>query len=137
MNINDKIVKTSQGYSAIWEEGGAKTTTSEVIIITGSNGEKLKPIYIRKKGQRACGQHALFILKQGMYAIRLNSKEDFFNINIYKYEGKEFELFHYSNNIENILPVCLSKAVEIALEKSRHYHCKIPYYLIEEEVVCK
>ena len=126
--LKDKIVKTAKGFPAIWEEGGGFTNTGLVDIITGSNGEKLEPIYIKSRGDLSCKQHALFLLKQGMYLIQVERYDVVYLIDVYQYQGEEFE--------KVVAPNYLLSAIEVAKEKTRHYHCRTPYYFIQKEALC-
>ena len=135
-NIKDKIVKTAQGHFAIWEEGGGMTNTGHATIITGPNGEKLEPVYIKLRGNLSCGEHALFLLKQGMWVICVDRKHDQYETNIYHYEGTELISLSYLTSIEISCPSFLEAVIKIAKEKTRHYHCREPYYFIKKEELC-
>ena len=70
--LQDKIVTTSKGFLAFWEEGGGMTRSGYAYIVAGPNGEKLTPIYIRKHGSLSCSKHALFLLKTGTLVIAVS-----------------------------------------------------------------
>ena len=128
--FEDNIVKTSKGYPAIWESGGGMTNTGTARIVCGSDGEKLEPIYIRKRGQLSCGTHALFLLKNGMHVIHVDRHNDEYEMKIGKYHDGIF------TELESDIPTYLSEAIKVAREKTRHYHCRNAYYLLKKEDTC-
>jgi hypothetical protein len=127
--FEDNIVKTSKGYPAIWESGGGMTNTGTARIVCGPNGEKLKPVYIRKKGQLSCSTHALFLLKHGIYVIEVDRHNDEYTMKIAINNNGVFE------EVENI-PFFLDEAIKAAREKTRHYHCRNAYYFLKKEDTC-
>lgn len=79
-----KIERTKKGFPALWECGGGYTNTGEATIIASSNGAPKKPVYVRRRGHLANGQHALFILEKGDYIIECNHHRRDFNIYVHK-----------------------------------------------------
>ena len=79
-----EIERTKKGYPALWEAGGGYTNTGEATIIASPSGCPKKPVYVRRRGHLANGQHALFILEKGDYIIKCNHHREDFNIYIYK-----------------------------------------------------
>ena len=130
MYMNHKIVKTEKGFRAFWEEGGGMTNTGNACIVAGTNGEKLEAIYIKKKGNLSCNQHALFLLKPNMWVVQIDRYHDRYTIQCFFYDGAEFTL-------ELEPPEYLNTAIETAKEKSRHYHCRTPYYYLPKEELCE
>lgn len=45
------ISRTRKGYPALWEEGGGYSSTGSALIISGTQGEKLRPVFIKDRGQ--------------------------------------------------------------------------------------
>ena len=135
--------RTKKGYPALWEQGGGATNTGEAQIVAGRRGEKLKPIFIRTKGHRACGQHALFIVQPGYHVVVVgywNKRDPPYSI--YIYQIKQFvefaenpdkpddkKLLAITVRVENEKPE-LKEAVEAAVGKARCYHCRRPHYAI-------
>jgi len=80
-----KIEKTKKGYPALWEQGGGYTNTGEAQIIASSTGGPKKPVYIRRAGSLANGQHALIILEKNgfnegsIFLVSRNFLKDLFN----------------------------------------------------------
>jgi hypothetical protein len=84
-----KIEKTRRGYPAFWEQGGGYTNTGEAIVIASSSGDPKKPVYIRRAGQLANREHALFVIQPGDVIIRANHHREDFNIEILQVEKFE------------------------------------------------
>ena len=84
-----KVEVTKKGYPALWECGGGYTNTGEATIIASSSGDPKKPVYIRRAGQLANKEHALFIIKPGDIIIRANHHREDFNIEILQVEKIE------------------------------------------------
>jgi len=135
--------RTKKGFPALWEKGGGYTNTGEAQIVAGRRGEKLKPIFIRTKGPRACGQHALFIIQPGYYIIKVdywNKRDPKYLVDIYQIiEFNEFvenpdrpddkKLLAITVRVENEKPE-LKEAVEAAKQKAQCYHCRSPHYAL-------
>ena len=132
--------RTKKGYPALWEQGGGSTNTGEAQVITGPNGERLKPIYIKTKGHRANGQHALFVIQPGYHVIRVgywNKQSPPYSIAIYQItelqefvenpDSNEKKLLAIAKQLENV-PQFLQLAIEAAMGKARCYHCRTPHY---------
>jgi len=138
--MQEKIVKTSKGYNAIWESGGGMTNTGFAIIVCGESGEKLEPIYIKRKGNLSCSEHALFLLKDGVIVIHITRKknhdalmledeiQNLYDVKIYEYENGDF--------IEVERLPCYEEAIKAGKEKTKHYHCRTPYYFLNKEESC-
>jgi len=131
--------RTKKGFPALWEQGGGSTNTGESQIVTGSRGEKLKPIYIRTRGHRANGQHALFVVQPQYHIVTVwywNKRTPPYDVRIYQIQNIiEFE---ESPNNKKLLAIAISvneneklkEAVEAAMGKARCYHCRRPHYAI-------
>ena len=124
--LKEKIVRTSKGFPALWEEGGGMTNTGYCYLICGENGEKLTPVYIRNSGQLSCGQHALFILREGVHVVVVSRTHDEYQQKCFKFTNHEFVETEITNTFE--------EAFEAAREKTRYYHCKVPVYFLPKEV---
>jgi len=64
-----EVVRTRTGLPAVWEVGGANTNTGDAVVVAGPCGEPLKPLYVRRSGHLACGQHALFRVLPGYLVV--------------------------------------------------------------------
>ena len=85
--------KTKKGYPALWEQGGGYTNTGEAQIVCDSQGRPKKPVYIRRAGQLANREHALFIIQPGDVIIRANHHREDFSIEVLQVKG--FEKSYY------------------------------------------
>ena len=134
-----KIERTKKGFPALWEQGGGYTNTGEAQIIASSTGGPKKPVYIRRAGSLANGQHALIILEKNDFIIRTyHHREDF---EIFVYQVKVFELgedvaltelkYEFSRGEWNEEPPAeLEQAVHTAMHKATCYHCREPHFAI-------
>ncbi|MGQ4893351.1 MAG: hypothetical protein ACP6IQ_01860 [Candidatus Njordarchaeia archaeon] len=129
---------TKKGYPALWEEGGGYSNTGRSRIITGPKGERLTPVYIRRRGRLACEEHALFIVKEGCHIISASHHRADFNIHVFKIlsakkdynkiEVEEINSFSMGEWDEE-LPEYLEEPVKIAKEKALRYHCREALYI--------
>ncbi len=133
-----EVEKTKRGLPAFWEKGGGFTNTGRATIICGSQGQKKKPVYIRRKGSLACENHALFILHQGDYIINARHHRGDYTIEIYRVKNfvddeVEVELVNKFDNGEwdNELETFLEEPVKAAMKKAKIYHCRYPVYYEE------
>ena len=112
--------KTKKGYPALWEQGGGYTNTGEAQIVCDSQGRPKKPVYIRRAGQLANREHALFIIQPGDVIIRANHHRENFNFEILQVERFEeilyVERYSMPNTTEEQL---LSWAQESAWVRNR------------------
>jgi DNA-directed RNA polymerase subunit RPC12/RpoP len=126
--------RTKKGFPALWEQGGGSTNTGEAQLITGSRGEKLRPVYVRTKGHRANGQHALFIVQPGYYIVSVwywNKQNPPFSVRAYRiekiieFDGKLLAIAAKSSEKPE-----LREAINAAMDKARCYHCRSPHYTL-------
>ncbi|GIW67768.1 MAG: hypothetical protein KatS3mg096_636 [Candidatus Parcubacteria bacterium] len=134
------IVRTKSGLPAMWESGGGYTNTGESVIIAGRNGERKKPIYIRKKGHLANREHALYIVNKGDIVVQAYHHREDFTIRVYKIVDFEdnyaiLELLYYYEDGEwdKPLPEKYKDVVDAAMHKAIIYHCRYPVYYKEHD----
>jgi ribosomal protein S27E len=133
--------QTAKGFPALWEQGGGYSNTGEAQIIAGPQGERLKPIYIRTKGHRANGKHALFIVQPGYHIVSVdywNKQDPPYNIAVYQIQ----RFFEFQPNPDKpdtqLLALAevkepyiyLEPAINAAIAKVRCYHCRKPHYAL-------
>lgn len=141
-----RIERTKRGYPAFWESGGGLSDRGEVTIIANKDGRPKKAI---RRGQLACGRHALVILEPGDYIINAYHYREDFQIEIYKIAGFEevdeetYALAEFYNGKYDMyhvicyglpewdapLPAFLEDAVQAAMAKATCYHCREPHYI--------
>jgi hypothetical protein len=78
------LEQTKKGYPAVWEDGGGCTNTGSAQIVAGPQGEALAPIYIRRRGHLAGGQHALFPAKEGQVVVQADHHREDFEMFVYR-----------------------------------------------------
>ncbi len=120
----------------MWESGGGYSNTGEATIIAGKNGEAKQPIYIRRRGQLACCEHALIPISVGDYVISASHHRGDFEIFVYriteilKEEASTEKIAEFSNGEWDAeLPAFLEAAVQAAMQKATCYHCRDPHYV--------
>ena len=137
------LEKTRSGLPALWEKGGGWTNTGEATIIAGPDGRPKRPIYIRRRGHLAGGEHALFVIRHGDHIVEARHHRGDFHIQVYRVEaiGEEdgrpyaeagLVAEHDMGEWAPPLPPYLQAAVEAAREKARCYHCRSPHYVAAE-----
>ena len=143
MNVEKLIIeRTKKGYPAYWEAGGGYTNTGYSTIITGTDGQPKKAIYIRCRGDLACQHHALIVLEVGNYIIEADHHRRDFDIKIFRvlsFEEKNKETYAVIEQVncfnmgewEADLPASLEAAVQAAVEKATCYHCREPHFILE------
>ena len=140
MEIELRIDLTQKGLPAMWEEGSGYTNTGHSIIVAGPNGEKLKPVYIRRRGGLVGVQHALFVIQPGFIVVKAYHHRLDFEIKVMRIKKIDMEskiaiceVIHTFDKgewdidpPENLIPV-----IKAAKEKATCYHCRYPVYFIE------
>jgi hypothetical protein len=141
------LEKTKKNHPAIWEWGGALTSSGEAQVICGQNFEKLRPIYNVNFGHRSNGKHSLFLVKEGMHIILVKQyRNNIEKIKILKINKIEKTI--NQNNEEMYIAICsientyeenewekpipddenFKSAIECAIQKSQCYHCRNTHY---------
>ena len=130
-----KVERTKKGLPALWERGGGYSNTGEATIIASSNGGPMRPVYIRGRGHLACGDHALFVIKEGTVVVEANHHRLDFEITVSRIVGIDGDeartevIARFSEGEwEPELPPQFEQAVEAAEAKAAFYHCREPYY---------
>jgi hypothetical protein len=128
----------------LWESGGGYTNTGEAQIIAGPHGEKLKPVYVRTKGHRANGQHALFVVQPKYHVIQVgywNKQDPPYDIRVYQIT----KIVEFQPNPDfsdkQLLAVAvksteeskLKEAIDAAIAKTRCYHCRTPHWAGDQQ----
>ena len=142
MNKTVKIERTKKGLPAMWESGGGATNTGDATIIANGNGSKKRPVYIRRRGPLACGNHALFVVKPGDVVVEANHHRKDFEIRVWcigqilEEEVRLNLLYEFSwGEWDTEPPENLRPAVEAAMKKATCYHCREPHYIAEDSAI--
>ena len=129
-----EIHRTKSGLPALWERGGGSRNTGRVTIVADSKGRPKRPIYIKRRGHLANGDHALFVVKVGDLVITADHHRRDFNVQIHritsiKGDTAELELVNEFSegqwDNDNKYP----DAVQAAMDKATCYHCREPHYV--------
>jgi hypothetical protein len=139
-----ELEQTKHGLPALWEKGGAYSNTGFARIIAGANGAPKPAVYINRRGELACKEHALIIVTAGDYIIRADQHRGDFEIDIYRIaaiahiDGRcvaEVNLaYQFSKGEWDCEPAkYLTTALKAARNKAADYHCRHPYYIKVEE----
>lgn len=141
MKMEIKIERTKRGFPALWERGGGRSNTGGARIIAGPSGERKEPVYIKRRGDLACKDHALFVVRPGDLIISASHHRGDFEIYVYRISKikndediAEVERIHeYSNGEWDIQPPEeLADAITSAKQKALCYHCREPHYFSRE-----
>lgn len=127
-----------------WEGGGGYSNTGESIIISGINGEALKPTFIKRRGHLACREHAMFLFYPGQPWVEIEASQWRGDFDIKMYQCILTNVGEIQRNLiwdidnvdkENIIdeiPDKISKfknAIVAAMDKAMCYHCRSPHYI--------
>jgi hypothetical protein len=132
------ITRSKRGVPCLWEQGGGATNTGHATIICTQDGQKKRPIYIRRSGSLACGKHALIPVQVGDLVIQASHYRRDFDISVYRIaeitddEARMEQVDRYSYGEwtsgeyppENLMP-----AIRTGMEKATCYHCREPHYV--------
>lgn len=142
---------SKRGLPCLWESGGGMSNTGDAVIIAGIHGEPLAPIYIRRSGQLAGGQHALIPVAEGCLVIEASHHRGDFVIKISRLSGLRvsdpagdgeywpaYLVVEFSNGEwdDPDIAAAYTAAIEAAKGKATCYHCREPYFVKAQNVVC-
>ena len=150
------IERTKKGLPALWEQGGGYSNTGEAQIIANPDGSPKTPVYIRRRGELANREHALFVVHEGDTVIQSSHHREDFHHKVYRIvaiRGDEAELelvAEFSHGQWDTGPLGqkleadlarmaagepptmeLSVAVQMAEGKATDYHCRDVYHCLE------
>ena len=135
-----ELTISKTGIPCLWEAGGGYSNTGKSQIIAGKNGEAKQPIYIRRRGELACCEHALIPVDVGDFIITTNHHRGDFETQICRVEEIHAETavcsiigeysrgeWTWGEEHHFLIP-----AVDAAWEKATCYHCRAPHYIMKE-----
>ncbi len=141
------IERSRNDMPCLWESGGKYPVAAKVRIIAAPDGSRKKAIFVRKRGDLACQNHALIPIAVGditvsmfranidvsgeVSYVRSIDFQDFATTQIaYMFTGTLID-----DKLEGTwypdLPPFLQPAVEAAFNKLQDYHCREVYYAIK------
>lgn len=137
-----ELTLSKRGLPCIWEKGGAYSSTGDSFLIADRNGKPKKAIYIRRRGQLACKEHALIPITVGDYTVSADQHYKDFTVSISEVVEVNVKEEYYNNKVvntfsegewDNPLPEEFEAVVEAAKRKAMDYHCRSAYYIKEED----
>lgn len=146
-----RIERTKKGHAAIWESGGGRQSAGKATIVTGKNGEALRPVFVKNSTN---GNHALIIVEPGCFVIQAERHSDALSIQIMQLlnfckfvDGEEFADYHIVATYEadkwfgemvkseDFVPHPFEEAVLAAVTKAYCYSCCQPRYVKKTSIV--
>jgi hypothetical protein len=134
---NFKLAHSKSGVSCLWEAGGAYSNHGSAILIADANGAKIKPLYIRTRGELACGDHAMIPVTVGATVVQADQWHGDYDIYVYQIaEIRDQEAiakleYHFSCGEWDCPPDDkFSAVIGAAKKKAASYHCRMPYYVL-------
>ena len=134
----DVIPLTTNRNPAYWESGGGSTSTGNATIVTDRFYQRLKALYIPRKGSLSNGNHALMPLRRGYKVIKVwhhNKDYEIAILEVKKIIGNvvTFEIVaNFScENQNGWQDLMCAVAIKAGMDKSKDYHCRVPYYILK------
>ena len=133
---------SKNGIPCMWESGGGYSNTGNSKLIGDKNGCPKKAIYVKRRGELACMEHALIPIRINDIVVEANHHRGDFDIDIYRItsidiNSKKAELELLNNFSEEQWDRSLDKnyenIVDNAIRKAKSYHCRTAYFIKEEE----
>lgn len=130
------VGRSKTGLATFSESGGGSTNTGGATVLAGAHGEKLKPLFVPRGYSN--GNHAIFVLRVGMYIVDAVHDRGGEQVNVYRVVGinaddtVEAELIAEYKNGDGNIPDFLESAADAALGKSHCYHCREPHYVARQ-----
>lgn len=135
------IPLTKSGNPCYWESGGGTTNTGRATIVTDRLFQKLRPLYIKRKGMLSNGSHAMLPLRRGFHIIDVKHHREDFEITVFQVvsivkDVAALEVINQfsaetSNSWKGTL---IEDAVIAGINKSKDYHCKKAYYVLNNHI---
>jgi len=150
-NSNNQVMNTEltkRGYISLWECGGGCCNTGNSVIIARSDGSKPTAVYVRRRGQLSCDNHALIPVHPGYFIIKSYHHRGDFEHEIFQVirvftegEGEakrgKAEVVRINSFDEGEWDAPLAENLEAAVaaaeNKATDYHCRSVYYAVEKE----
>jgi hypothetical protein len=143
--VNITAAVTGKGHPALWEEGGSAGQSGFAQIISGQDGNKLAPIFVKNSGHRSCAEHALIPVANNYYVVRVMRVRGSITVEVMKVlriykevTGTKLamnlfartsapetdDLSEWAESFSHQVP----KAIKAAIAKSFEHHCREPRY---------
>lgn len=135
-----RIERSRSGIPALWEEGGGRSNTGWARLIADQDGRPKKAIYVRRRGQLACAEHALVPIRKDDIVVEADHHRYDYTVKVYRIvqireDEATLSLIADFDQGEWVpqLPVHLNDVVQAAMDKAADYHCRTPYWIRNEE----
>lgn len=142
-------LSTRNKLPCLWEKGGREKGDTYhagkgyAIIICRADGKPKKPLFIARKGELACSNHALFRINEGDVIIEANVDSHYNErLSIFKIESidkkncvaKVYEIAKYLNKFWRCADIAetYKGAYTAALDKAKCVNCDRPYFVYEK-----
>lgn len=127
-----RVGRSKSRLPTITENGGGMSNTGSATIVCGSNGEKIKPLFVPRGYSN--GDHAIFVARPGMCIISAGHSRQYETVivkRIVKIVGDELELVIVGEweNGDGTIPAEFEAAQKAAMDKAHCYHCRSPFYI--------
>ena len=132
--------RSKTNLPVIAENGGGMSNTGSATVICGTHGEALKPLFIPKGYSN--GDHALFVAKLDMVVVFAGHDRSGESVSVNRIVsiGTDSDpdeivlekMYEYENGDGNI-PEGFEAAAQAALEKSKSYHCRSPFFVAGDD----
>ncbi|HUV95768.1 MAG TPA: hypothetical protein VMX14_13215 [Anaerolineae bacterium] len=122
-----QVKRSKSGLPTLTECGGGATSTGSAQIIAGTDGRPVKPQFIPRGYSN--GDHATFVIEPGMHVVEASHDRHGERATVHRIariNGDEAVLetvAEYENGDGNV-PPSLQDAVDAAIAKAHHYHCR-------------
>jgi len=134
------LVRSRSGTACLWEAGGAGRNTGHAVVIAGPHGERLRAIYVRRRGPLAGWDHALIPVRVGDLVFAADQHREDFEITVSRIAAiRETEadlerLTDYEGGEWALPPLReWDGALQAVVAKATCYHCRAPHFVLEPE----
>ena len=136
-----RISRTRSGLPALWEGGGGYSNTGSARVVAREDGGRPRAIYIRRRGHLACDDHALVVLRKGMYILDADHHREDYETTLYRVisipgqgdraEVKIVATYRQGEWLPEWPPPELDEAIKAVVAKANCYHCREPHWVEE------
>lgn len=120
-----RITRSKKGIPCMNECGGGNSNTGDAQIITDGGGYPKRAIHIFTRGVLACADHAVIPVREGDHIVTVNRHHDQVAIKV----DRIVSIQEDTAEVEPETAPIAFGAIVAAVEKSRDYHCREPYYI--------
>lgn len=119
------LIKSKSGLTCLYECGGGLTNTGGARLVTSPTGKPKRAIYIRTHGDLCNNDHALIPVKVGDCLVTVDRHWDRVSIRVERITAIDGD----KATLERTDDLISYDAIQAAVAKSQHYHCREPYYI--------